>query len=118
LSDDLEQLERLRIATHTQRLPPDVGQWAMRLIAATLPASDRKAKRDRLLRDAASMIPGSLWRKVTAVSEIIERLRNESPSALSSHAFDGPAELVFRAWTLDPSLPRFRRLFCILSAPD
>jgi len=115
--DDLEQLARLKVATVSGHLPIEVGRWAVSFAESRLlSAAARRRKRDTLLRRAANLIDGSLWKKTIAIYEIAERLR-EDPAYAWQEVMerDSAAEYVQRAWHLDQALPQRRQLMNILN---
>lgn len=48
-----------RFMASASALPPDVAAWAEGKLIATLPPSRRRAARDRLLREAAALLPAA-----------------------------------------------------------
>lgn len=97
---DVEQLARLRVATATGRLPHDVGAWAVEFIDLALIDGRREARdveeRNRLLRRAALLIPGSRWTRAHTLAAAIAGRATAEP---------GVRALVVQALQVDPGCP-------------
>lgn len=108
-----EQLARLRAAAADGRVPADLATWALRQLMALAPAAERSALRDELLRQAASLLPGSTWARA-------RQLRAELLGLARRQRVVGEVrELLADVLELDPNTPRsVRQLFRVLRGAD
>jgi len=67
-------LNRIAVAAVTGHWPPALVNDIRRALVAGLPAKDRRAYRNALLRKAAGLLEdSSCWARATAISEIMAR---------------------------------------------
>lgn len=66
-------ITRLLVARETGYAPPGLIDAVLEQLPRAMPADDRRAERDRLLREAAALVPGSDWRKAETLAELIQR---------------------------------------------
>jgi hypothetical protein len=119
----LTLLTRLHVAVETGRLPRDVGAWAVGVCAEHVPATERRVARDRHLRAAAELIPGStVWAKARGLERAIVAARGGYPG-MGGRAIVDPAatsalrEHVRQAIRLDPDMPiSLRQLVRVLTS--
>lgn len=98
-----DQLARLRVAVATGHLPADLGRWALARLVDAAAGAERIALRNRLLREAAALLPGSTWARARA-------LRAEILAMARRHTAAGEVrELVAAALEVDPDAPRSHR---------
>lgn len=111
-----EFLARLRVAAVTGRLPEDVGRWAVDVCQEHLPATARRAARDRCLRTAANLLSGSLWAKACRLkAEILIAHGWQTRRARVRPHEATVASHVAQALQLDPATPAsVRQLLRIL----
>lgn len=108
-----EQLARLRVAAVTGTVPPDLGRWAVEVIADLAPVAERLEARNVLLRAAAARLGGSRWARARRLEREIRTLA-AGPRLCERAADDGVRELVARALELAPAPGEVRQLFRIL----
>lgn len=102
----LENLVRLRVATVTGYLPPDLGYWALATLNEAVPKQLRESERVRLIRAAAAATGGS---RKSAAQEI-RRIALELRAAWGYYGRRRPNEgtvhgLVHQAMAIDPEMP-------------
>ena len=100
-------LARLRVASQTGSLPPDLGRWAVAELEELAPAAERIDTRNALLREAAALVSGSLWARARRIEAEIQAAR--SRVRVRSADLDGVRALVVRAVEADPDLPTSHR---------
>ncbi len=66
-------IQRLLVARQTGHAPADLIDLVLEQLHDTLPFDARRAERDRLLREAADLIPGTPWRRAETLAELIRR---------------------------------------------
>ncbi len=69
--DDL--IPRLLVARETGYAPPDLIDAVLEHLPRALPSADCRAARDRLLRKAAALVPGSDWQKAETIAALVQR---------------------------------------------
>lgn len=70
--------EFVRETTAGRPLSRAIAAWATE---ALRPAASRRAERDRLLREAAELLPGSTWSKARALHAEVKAVRQHIPVA-------------------------------------
>ena len=66
-------IQRLLVARQTGHAPADLIDAVLEQLPRALPSADCRAARDRLLREAADLIPGTPWRRAETLAELIRR---------------------------------------------
>ena len=69
-------ISRLLVARKTGHAPPDLIDAVLEHLPRSLPSADCRAARDRLLREAAALIPGTPWRRAETLAALIQRFHN------------------------------------------
>lgn len=70
-----------RFIEHSHQLPPDVRAWAMGRVVDSLPPTERRNERNRLLRAAAALVPGRPWTRARRLHGIAKELLRAIPVA-------------------------------------
>ena len=100
-------ISRLLVARATGHAPPDLIDAVLEQLPVGKPAADRRAARDRLLREAAALIPGSCWQKAETLAALIQRFH---------HPVDDVRRLLWHAERTGAPLPRStRQVFRIIA---
>jgi len=114
---DREQLQRLRVAIATGRLPTDVGLWALEQSASAMAATERRRWRDELLREAARYFGGSDWSKANKVHRMLQAfLADLARTELAAFPVQTPEHCVQAALRLDSDPPGFRQVLRIVAS--
>jgi hypothetical protein len=102
---DPEQLARLRVATITGHLPPDLGRWAVARLAEGLPAREIQDTRNACLLQAARRLSGGPWARARRLAREVARARAVGPLAGAWPPNGTLAGEVAAALLIDPDLP-------------
>ncbi len=108
-----EYVARLRVAATTGTIAPEVARWAAETIEEVGAAAERVAARNRLLREAASLVSGSTWAKARRLEREVKALA--AHPALRERALDdGVRDLVAEALDAAPAPQTARHLYRII----
>ena len=100
-------IQRLLVARKTGHASPDLIDAVLAQLPVGKPAADRRAARDRLLREAAALIPGTYWQKAEILASLIQRFH---------HPVDDVRRLLWHAAHTGAPLPRStRQVFRIIA---
>lgn len=114
--NDAEHLARLRVAAMTGRLPPDLGKWALQLCESRVASVERRALRNEMLRQAATVHGGSRYAAARDIRQALQLFRdNPARGGLQDFAVASFLTYVQRAWQVDPERPAtLRQLLVVL----
>lgn len=102
-----DQMARFRVAVDTGRLPSDLGRWVLEELARVPERARRFARRDRILREAASLVGGSKRSRAERLEAEFSNLDREPVTELE--------RLVRQAWIANGQRPiGLRQLMRIL----
>lgn len=96
-------LARVRVARVSGTMTPELAEELLAELSERASASERQRERNRLLRDAAALVSGSLHAKARRLESEVRaaRVGRRSPG----DDVDGVRPLVWDAFRVDPSMP-------------
>lgn len=109
-----EQIARLRVATVTGHLPPDLGRSLLEVLVDAAPVAERITARNALLREAAGRIGGSRWAKAHRLEREVRALAAGPLLRERAGIDDGVRVLVAQALEMAPAPRSVRQLLIIL----
>ncbi len=102
-------ISRLLVARTTGHAPPALIDEVLEQLPIGKPATDCRAMRDALLREAARLLSGSTWQRAETLASLIRRL---------NHPADAVRRLLWHAARTGAPLPRSARQVFRIIATD